>query len=469
MAVETKQAGMVNMSTSQSAGRTAELAAAAGIDLPGLENRAQQLIKAAIDAGATAADAYVGIGQSQSVSVRDGDVEVAERSESDGFTLRVFVGDRHASVSSNRPGEEAMLAERAIAMAKVSPEDPYTVLGDPERLSKSLSDLDLFDPTQLDSETLTDMARRGEAAALAVEGVTRTNSAGASRGTGGMVLATSHGFVGSNISSSFGCGISAVAGEGTSMERDYEYTSKRHYSDLEAMEEVGRIAGERTVARMNPRKIATGKYPIILDRRCANSMVGHLASAINGAAIAKGTSFLKDAMGEEIMASGITITDDPHILRGPASRPCDGEGVENGALTLVENGVLQQWLLDTGTAKELGLITNGRSGRSSPTTTNIAIMNGERSREEMLADIGTGIYVTDFIGSGVNGVTGDYSRGISGFWVENGELAYPVSEITIAGNLKDMFRAIEAANDLEYRYGANAPTLLLGEMTVAGN
>jgi PmbA protein len=446
----------------------AQKAEAVGIDLMTLEARAKALVKAATDAGATAADAFVGIGQSQSVSVRDGAVEVADRSESDGFTLRVFLGQRHASVSSNMPGEEAALAERAIAMAKVSPEDPYTVLGDSDHLAKELPDLDLFDPSNLDSAALTDMAKRAEAAALAIEGVTNTNSAGASRGIGGMVLATSHGFVGSNLSSSFGCSISAVAGEGTAMQRDYDYTYKRHLEDLEAMEDIGRNAGERTVARLNPRKVPTGVYPIVLDKRCSNSMVGHLASAINGASIARGTSFLKDMMGEAVMAKGVTITDDPHIIRGPASRPCDGEGVANGLLTLVDDGVLQQWLLDTGTAKELGLVTNGRSGRSSPTTTNVAMMNGARSKAEILSDIGTGIYVTDFIGSGVNGVTGDYSRGISGFWVENGELAYPVSEITIAGNLKGMFKQIEPANDLEYRYGANAPTLLLGEMTVAG-
>ena len=439
-----------------------------GIDLPVLEERAKALVHAAMKAGATAADAYVGIGRSQSVSIRDGNVEVADRSESDGFTLRVFVGDKHGQVSSNSPGEEQSLAERAVAMAEVSPSDPFTVLGDETKLADELPDLDLFDPKQISSDELADMACRAEAAALAVDGITNTNSAGASSGMGGMVLVTSHGFVGSNLTSTFGCGISAVAGEGTAMQRDWDYSSKRHFSDLEEMEKVGRTAGERTVARLNPQKVDTGTYPIVLDRRCSNSFVGHLSSAINGAAIARKTSFLKDAMGEQVMAKGVSIVDDPLIMRGPASRPCDGEGVVNQAIELVKDGVLQSWLLDTGTAKELGLETNGRSGRSGPSTTNIAMMNGNISKDDLLAEIGTGLYVTDFIGSGVNGVTGDYSRGVSGFWIENGDLTYPVSEVTIAGNLKDIFMNLRPANDLEYRYGSNAPTLCVGEMTLAG-
>ncbi|MEN0087837.1 MAG: TldD/PmbA family protein [Pseudomonadota bacterium] len=449
--------------------KTYEQAKAAGIDLANLESRAKSLVHAAQKAGATAADAYVGLGQSQSVSIRHGEVEVAERSESDGFTLRVFVGDKHASVSSNMPGDEEMLAERAIAMAKVSPEDPFTVLGDPDRLATELPDLDLFDSTRLNSDSLADLAKRSEAVALAMEGITNTNSAGASQGTGGMVLATSDGFIGSSVSSSFGVSISAVAGEGTAMQRDYDYSSKRHYADLADPEDIGRKAAERTLARLNPRKVETGTYTIILDPRCANSMIGHLAGAISGAAIARQTSFLKDHLGELVMAEGVTIHDDPHIMRGPASRPCDGEGVANGALTLVQDGVLTQWLLDTGTAKELGLKTNGRSGRGSPSTTNIYIANGTQSPADMLADVERGIYVTDFIGSGVNSVTGDYSRGVSGFLIERGVMGEPVSEITIAGNLKDMFRQIVPANDLEFRYGANSPTLSLGQLTVAGN
>ncbi|MEM1365397.1 MAG: TldD/PmbA family protein [Pseudomonadota bacterium] len=449
--------------------KTYEQAQAAGIDLADLETRAKSLVHAAQKAGASAADAYVGLGRSQSVSIRHGDVEVAERSESDGFTLRVFVGDRHASVSSNMPGDEQMLAERAVAMAKVSPEDPFTVLGDRERLATHLPDLDLFDGTHLTSDELADLAKRSEATALAMEGITNTNSAGASQGTGGMVLATSDGFIGSNVSSSFGVSVSAVAGEGTAMQRDYDYSSKRHFADLANPEDIGRKAAERTLARLNPRKVETGTYTIILDPRCANSMIGHLAGAINGAAIARKTSFLKDSLGEMVMAAGVTIHDDPHMVRGHASRPCDGEGVANGKLTFVEDGVLTQWVLDTGTAKELGLRTNGRSGRSSPSTTNIYMANGARTPAQMLADVERGIYVTDFIGSGVNSVTGDYSRGVSGFLIEKGEMGGPVSEITVAGNLKDMFLAIEPANDLEFRYGANAPTLSLGQLTVAGN
>ncbi|MEO0496183.1 MAG: TldD/PmbA family protein [Pseudomonadota bacterium] len=449
--------------------KTYEQASAAGIDLVDLEARAKRLVHAAQKAGASAADAYVGLGQSQSVAIRHGDVEVAERSESDGFTLRVFVGDKHASVSSNMPSEEEMLAERAVAMAKVSPNDPFATLGDRERLATELPDLDLFDGTRLSSEELADLAKRSEATALAVTGITNTNSAGASQGTGGMVLATSDGFVGSSVSSSFGVSISAVAGEGTAMQRDYDYSSKRHYADLANPEDIGRNAAERTLARLNPRKVETGTYTVILDPRCANSMIGHLAGAINGAAIARQTSFLKDSLGEQVLARGVTIRDDPHILRGPASRPCDGEGVQNGALTLVDDGVLTEWLLDTGTAKELGLVTNGRSGRGSPSTPNIYIKNGSRSPQDLLAEVERGIYVTDFIGSGVNGVTGDYSRGVSGFLIEKGEIREAVSEITIAGNLKDMFLQIEPANDLEFRYSANSPTLSLGQLTVAGN
>jgi PmbA protein len=411
---------------------------------------------------------------SLSVGVRENQVEESERSEGDDVGLRVFVGRRTAVVSTNDvKGDVAQLAERAVAMAKVAPEDKFAGLADPALLAKEQPDLDLLDselPTVADLE---DRARRAEAAALAVKGVSKSESAGASAGIGGMVLLTSHGFRGVYLASRYSLAMSAIAGEGTAMETDYEFSSALHVSDLDTPENVGRVAGERAVARLNPRKVETRKLPVVYDKRVASSLVGHFASAINGSAVARKTSFLKDKMGERLFRSGIRIIDDPLRKRGLRSRPFDGEGVAGSRRALIDDGMLTTWLLDSATARELGLVTTGHAQRGvssapSPGATNLHLEPGSASPEQLMADIGEGLLVTSLIGMGVNQVTGDYSRGASGFWIEKGKPTFPVSEVTIAGNLVEMFGHLTPANDLEFRHGTNAPTIRLEGLTVAG-
>jgi len=437
-----------------------------------LVDHVAELVEAAKRAGADAADAVVMRSRASSVSVRLGKVEGTESSESDDMSLRVFVGQRVASVSAAMNSDAAALAERAVAMAKVSPEDPYQTLADPHRLATEILDLDLVDPTEVSAERLTQDALAAEEAALAVEGVTNSSGASASAGAGGLVLATSHGFVGAYSATRFSRVVSVIAGSGTGMETDYDFSSRLHFADLEAPEKIGRTAGERAVKRLNSRRIKTGVYPVVYDPRMARGIAGSIAAAINGASVARKTSFLRDKMGQQIASAGITITDEPLRRRGPSSRPFDGEGVQGEKLVPVENGVLKAWMLSTSVARELGLETNGRGVRSASSvtasSTNFAIEPGDVSPEELIAGIKNGFYVTDLFGHGTNLITGDYSRGAAGFWIENGEIAYPVSEITIASNLKDMFMRMVPANDLDRNFGTAAPTLLIEGMTVAG-
>ena len=345
-------------------------------------------------------------------------------------------------------------------------------MADRDRLATDFPDLELFDETEIGAAQLTEMARETEEAGLAVKGVTNSGGAGAAWGSGGMVLITSHGFCGSYRSSSFSTSVSLIAGEGTGMERDYDYDARRFLEDLKTPADIGRSAGEKTVKRLNPRKVKTQTLPVIYDPRISTGLIGHLSGAINGASIARKTSFLRDDMGNAIFSPNITITDDPLRKRGLASRPFDGEGVASSPMDMVKDGILQNWFLDTATARELSLETNGRASRGgsnpSPGRTNLTLLAGEKSPEEMMKDIGEGLYINELIGSGVSLVTGDYSRGASGFWIENGEIAYPVSEITIAGNLRDMFARMIPANDLEYRFSTNAPSILVENMAVAG-
>ncbi|WP_419906342.1 TldD/PmbA family protein [Hoeflea sp.] len=438
-----------------------------------LVEKAAALVKQAMRSGADRCDAVVARGQSTSVSVRLGKVEGTDASESDSFSLRVFVGNRVASVSANAGIDAADLADRAVSMARVSPEDPYATLADPADIAKAYDDLDLFDATEISSEELTDAALAMEAAALDVEGITNSSGAGASAGMGGMVLVTSDGFSGSYMGSRFGRSVSVIAGEGTAMERDYEFDSRLFYDDLDDVETIGRAAGNRAVRRLNPSKADTGSgITVVFDPRVARGFVGHLAGAINGASVARKTSFLRDMMGKAVMKPGMVLTDDPQIVRGPASRPFDGEGVRGTRLNMVENGVLQSWFLSTSTARELGLKTNGRGVRSgsnvSPGSTNLALEPGEISAEDLIGSIDSGFYVTEVIGQGVNMITGEYSRGASGFWIDNGELSHPVSEVTIASNLKDMFMNTTPASDIDRKYGTAAPTLAIEGMTLAG-
>ena len=443
-------------------------------DQNALTDHAERLVKAARAHGADAADAVAVRALSLSVELRDGAVEETESAEGDDLGLRVLVGKRQAVVSSNDlAGDVDALAARAVAMARAAPEDKFAGLAEPDQLAHDWPDLDLIDRTLPTVQELEAKARAAEQAALAVKGVAKSGGASASVGIGGMVLVTSTGFRGAYLGSSHGVSMMAIAGTGTGMERDYDYSSTRHAADLEDAATIGRVAGERTVARLNPRKVTTRKVPVVFDPRIAGSLVSHLASAANGASVARKTSFLRDKMDQQLFADGISIIDDPMRQRGLRSRPFDGEGVAGRRLALIEDGCLASWLLDCATARELNLVTTGHAARGvssapSPSPTNLHMEPGKVSPEELIADIKDGFYVTDLIGSGANMVTGDYSRGASGFWIENGQRSYPVSEVTIAGNLIDMFRALTPANDLTFRYGTNAPTLRLEGLTVAG-
>jgi len=441
-----------------------------------LQSLASDLVTKAKSAGADAADAVVVGGESLSASRRLGKIEEIERSEVKDLGLRVFVGKRSAIVSSNdlRAQGVGPLVERALAMAKLAPEDPHAGLADPNRLATEFPDLDIEDAATVDADRLADLALEAEDAARAVEGVTNSNGATAGASTGMMVLATSEGFVGSNRGTRYSVSVSVVAANEDGMETDYDFSSTRFFGDLENPAEVGRRAGERAVKALSPKKVRTRKMPVVYDPRMARSLVGSVLGAISGAAVARGTSFLKDKMGRQVMASGLTVIDDPHRKRGLASKPFDAEGVANKRWALIEDGVLTTWLLDTATASKLGLETTGHAARGAssaptPSTTNVHLEPGSLSPQELIADIKEGVYVTSLIGQGVNMVTGDYSRGAAGFWIENGEILYPVSEITVAGNLKDMFLAMTAADDLEFRAGTNAPTVRIEGMTVAGS
>lgn len=445
------------------------------LDQSALSALAQRLVEAAKRAGADAADAIAVRGVSQGVEVRDGKVEESERSEGDDVGLRVFVGKRQAVVStSDVSGDNvARLAERAVAMAKVAPDDAYVGLADPSLLAKNFPALDLLDPKVPTVAELERRAQEAEAAGIAVKGVAKSGGASASAGIGGMVLVTSTGFHGSYLRSSHGISMMAIAGEGTGMERDYDFTSAIHASDLASPEGVGRRAGERTVARANPRKVATCKVPVVFDPRVAGSLVGHLVGAANGASIARKTSFLKDKLGAQLFDKSIRIVDDPLRVRGLRSQSFDAEGVAVKRTAIVDDGVLTTWLLDCATARELGLATTGHAHRGvssspSPGAYNLHLEAGQLTPAELMSDIKQGFYVTDLIGSGVNGVTGDYSRGAAGFWIENGELTYAVSEVTIAGHLFDIFKSMIPANDLEFKYGVNAPTVRIEGLTIAG-
>ena len=444
------------------------------LDQSALTDLAERLVAAARRAGADAADALALRSVSLAVEVREGAVEESERSEGDDVGLRAFVGRRQAVVSTNDiKANAADLAERAVAMARVAPEDPFAGLADREQLARDVPDLDLLDPNLPTIAELEERARHAETAALAVKGVTTSGGASASAGIGGLVLVTSHGFTGAYLSSGQSVSMSAIAGEGTAMEQDYDYSSTVHGADLEAPQKVGRSAGERAVERLNPRKVQSKRVPVVFDRRIAGSLIGHLANAINGSAITRKTSFLKEKLGQRLFRPGIRVIDDPRRLRGLRSRPFDAEGVSTRQLAVVEDGVLASWLLDCATARELGLRTTGHAQRGvsstpAPGPSNLHLAAGNDTPDALIADIAEGFYVTDLIGVGVNYVTGDYSRGAGGFWIENGKRSYPVSEVTIAGNLIDMFQALVPANDLQFRFGTNAPTVRVEGLTVAG-
>ncbi len=446
------------------------------LDQSALADLANRLVAAARRAGADQADAVAVRSVSLSVEVRDGAVEESQRAEGDDVGLRVLVGHKQAAVSTNDIKTDGLdaLAERAVAMARAAPDDKFAGLADPALLAHTFADLDLLDPDMPGVDVLEARARQAEAAGLSVSGVTKSGGASASAGIGGMVLVTSHGFHGATIGSRHSVSMAAIAGNGTGMEQDYDYSSTLHASDLERADEIGRIAGERAVKRLNPRKVATRRVPVVFDTRISSSLIGHLAGAANGSAIARKTSFLREKLGERILPAGIDIVDDPLRKRGQRSRSFDAEGVTTKVLNLVEDGVLRTWLLDSATARELDLETTGHAQRGVssmpyPGPSNLYLKPGAPSPEALIGEIKDGFYVTELIGSGVNMVTGDYSRGAAGFWIENGECTYAVSEVTIAGHLTEIFASLQPANDLTFRYGTNAPTLRVEGLTVAGH
>jgi PmbA protein len=436
---------------------------------------AEDLIIRAKAAGADAADALFFESVSLSHSQRLGEIEKLERSEAQDLGLRVFIGQRQAIVSTTDYGDAALseLVDRAVAMARAVPEDPHIGLAPSDLLATETLDLDLVDAEEPAPEVLIERARAAEEAARAVDGITNSEGADASWASAHIALAASNGFGGTYRSSRHSVAVAVLAGEGLDMQRDYDWASAVHGGDLPSAAEIGRSAGERTVKRLNPRKVKTTKVPVVYDPRVAGGMLGHLSSAISGAAIARGTSFLKDKMGETIFDPAITVIDDPHRQRGLRSKPFDGEGVMARRRSLIDKGKLTTWLLDLRSAHQLGLQTTGHASRDttsppSPSATNLYMEAGTVSRDDLIGDIKDGFYITELIGFGVNGVTGDYSRGAAGYWIENGALAYPVSEVTVAGNLLEMFKNLTPASDLVFRYGVDAPTIRIDGMTVAG-
>lgn len=444
-------------------------------DLEGLTAR---LLDAARVAGAEAADALASSGNSLQIEVRGGQLEQAERAEGVEIGLRVIVGRRQACVASSdiRDGTITAMAERAVAMAREAPEDPWCGLADPAQLARDwdAEALDLVDREPMPGpEALQEAARAAEAAALAVPGVTRMDTTGASWSAGGFHLAASNGFSGGYAATSHGIEAVAIVGEGTAMERDYAWDGRAHRADLDDPETIGRLAGERAVARAGASKPPTGAFAVVYDERVANSLIGHLAAAIDGSAVARGASFMKDALGEAVLPAGLDLIEDPLRPRGPGSRPFDAEGLPTARRALVLDGVLQGWTLDLATGRQLGFASTASAYRSpgSPPRTgtgNLALTQGPLSRDGLLAEMGTGLLVTSLIGSSINATTGDYSRGASGFWVEDGQIVRPVNECTIAGNLKEMLRSIRPANDARPWSGRVVPSLLVEGLVIAG-
>ena len=438
-------------------------------------DRASDIVARARRAGVDAADAVFASDASLEVSVRLGKLEDVGRSESAELGLRVFVGKRSASVSTSDLSSDALdtLVERAAAMAREAPEDAWAGLAPEARLMHGAAPLlDIDDAGEASPESLRDAALAAEDAARAVPGVTNSEGGGASASRSVWALATSHGFASSYAATGYGLSASVLGGEGAGMQRDYAHHSTRLRRHLDAPDVIGRRAGERAVARLNPGKVASGAMPVVFDPRVGGSMLGHLIGAISGQAITRKTSFLLDALGTPVFAHGVTVRDDPHRPHGLRSRPFDGEGLPVSPTAIVENGMLETWLLDSAAARQLGLEPTGHAARGvggapGVSTANLYLDGGKLPVETLLGEVGDGVYVTELIGQGVNGVTGDYSRGAAGFRIEGGRIGAPVAEFTVAGNLRDMFLAMTAANDLEFRYGVNVPTLRVDGMTVA--
>lgn len=430
-----------------------------------LSDAAAALLEAAKRAGADVAEVGLYEGTSVGVQRRLGKTEETERAETTELSLRVFLGRCSASVSASSIDRSAFarLAAQAVAMAKVVPEDPYAEIPEaPPALDAGF--LELEDPVEPSADLLIARAAQAEDAAMGVPGITNSEGGSASWSRAVSVLATSHGFLGEYARTAHSVSVTAIAGTGTAMQRDYDYDSVIHGADLADPAQLGRNAAARALARLNPKRPATARLPVLFDPRVSGSILGHLAGAISGAAIARGTSFLKDALGQRIFPAGLEIIDNPLKVRGRRSRPFDREGQRVAQMSFIEDGVLTDWILDTRSANQLGLKTNAHAGGLS----NFYMAPGRLSPEQLMADIAEGLYVTEMMGSSINGLTGDYSRGAAGFMIRNGQIAEPVAEITIAGNLKEMFLNLTPASDLEFKRGTDAPTLRLDGMTLAG-
>ena len=440
-----------------------------------LSSLMDMLLDRARKAGADAADGIVSGDYDEEVCVRLGKVESVERSEETEIGLRVFVGRRNAMISTNRTDEDSIgdLVERAVAMAKIAPEDPYAGLAEPEQLIKTIPELDIYDPTEVSSDQLRDDAMAAEDAARTVKGITNSEGASASSGAMDLMLATTNGFSGRFQRSSHDISVAVIAGKGDAMESDYDYTSAVYREDLKSPGEIGESAARRTLEKLGAKPPPTGTFPVIYDRRVSSSIAGYISAAINGSAIARGTSFLKDSMGSQITSAAVTLVDDPLRPRGFGSAPFDAEGLENRRRVMVEDGVLKGWFLDLASARQLDLEPTGNAGRGagsppSPGRSNWMMSGGDVDRDGLIASVEEGLLVTEMIGSSVSLITGDYSRGAAGFWIRGGEPDYPVTEATIAGNLKDMLMSITPANDLDMSRSTITPSLRIDGMTVAG-
>jgi len=434
---------------------------------------AEKLISKCKSFGATEAEVIIGNSADISVTVRKGKLEEIIRAENSGFGLRVFVGQKSSTISSSKFADADTLAETAVSMAKVAPVDEFSSLAPVKLLYKGNIELDVCDPNEPPESKLVELAMAVEATALATKGITNSEGGDASFVSYENTLVTSTGFAKSHKSTRCGLSVRVLAGSGTGMQRDYDYSSARHFSDLDSPEKTGREAARRVLEKLNPRKVPSGRFPVIFDPRISRNLVSDLASGINGASVARGTSYLKNKFEEKLFPANITIIDNPHIKRGMASKPFDGEGVANKSLSIIENGILKTWLLDTRSASQLKTTTNGRASRSSagpssPSSTNLYMQNGILTPQELMRDISQGFYVNEVFGMGINYTNGDYSQGASGFWIENGIITYPVSEVTLAGNLLEIFQNLTPANDLEMKYAINAPTIRIEGMTLAG-
>ena len=439
-------------------------------------DRATRLVEQAKKAGADAADAVYACDASTEVQVRLGALEDVVRSEGEDIGLRVFIGQRSATISSSsmNPDILAKLVDRALDMAREAPEDQFAGLAPAKMLTKGpFVDLQSDDGLDPNPQSLREAALACEDAARAVKGVTNSEGAGASAGKSIFALATSDGFAGVSHASGYGISASVIAGEGDSKERDYDWHSARHLSDLNQPADIGRRAGERTVRRLNAGTLKSGTMPVVFDPRVGGSMIGHLIGSISGSSIARKTSFLLDKLGAQLFNAGLSIIDDPLRIRGLASRNFDGEGLPATRRTIIDKGVLTGWLLESASARQLGLTPTGHasrgvSGAPGTSPSNLHLEGGTTSVADLIGDIKQGVYIHELSGQGVNPVTGDYSRGAAGFRIENGEITGPVAEFTIAGNLIDMFAALSAANDLEFIRSTNVPTLRIDGMMIAG-